>query len=281
MSEICRPMTQFRKLWRNSSRRVFSYILLFFLGVLTCLFSLQILQLSTTDLDDSPVYYSFSDKDPPCEPLPPGETVNSNSKTPKRRELDLPDPGANYYEEVLSVDRHDILNPPSKEQHDQDGFHSIRTSINRFQRTNRRRSQDASRPSGSDTAGPTLWVVTPTFYRPEQKPELTRLAQALLPVSHFVHWIVVDDISQGSDRSLKELQSFLERFPLSFTLLKSLPPSDMKIVGKPRGVGGRRAAIAWLRQYAKEGVVYFGDDDNTYDSDIFLQVRIGSQHFDS
>ena len=129
-------------------------------------------------------------------------------------------------------------------------------------------------PAGGDSfSSPTVWVVTPTFYRPEQKPELTRVAQALLPVSHFVHWIIIDDISQGSEESLKDLKGFLERFMISFTLLKSSPPSGKtKIVGKPRGVGGRQAAMSWIRKNTREGVVYFADDDNTYDSEIFRQV---------
>lgn len=122
--------------------------------------------------------------------------------------------------------------------------------------------------------GPTVWMVTPTFYRPEQKPELTRVAQALLPVSDFVHWIVIEDTSKGTQTSFEDLKSFLQRFPLAVTVLKSLPPKS-KIVGKPRGVGGRTAAIQWLRENANEGVVYFGDDDNTYDSSIFKQVSFG------
>jgi hypothetical protein len=43
----------------------------------------------------------------------------------------------------------------------------------------------------------------------------------------------------------------------------------------------RRAAIDWLRKQFKDknpssanGVVYFADDDNTYDSEIFRQVSI-------
>ncbi|ODM99547.1 Galactosylgalactosylxylosylprotein 3-beta-glucuronosyltransferase S [Orchesella cincta] len=120
--------------------------------------------------------------------------------------------------------------------------------------------------------GPTVWIVTPTFYRPEQKPELTRVAQALLPVSDFVHWIVIEDVSKGSETSFEDLKKFLQRFPLAVTVLKSLPPKS-RIVGKPRGLGGRSAAIDWLRENAKDGVVYFCDDDNTYSSNIFKQMQ--------
>jgi len=39
-----------------------------------------------------------------------------------------------------------------------------------------------------------IYVVTPTFRRPEQVPELTRLAQTLMHVPNIV-WIVVEDAS--------------------------------------------------------------------------------------
>lgn len=41
----------------------------------------------------------------------------------------------------------------------------------------------------------------------------------------------------------------------------------------PDGVPGRRAALVWIRKNAKTGVVYFADDDNTYDYRIFEEVR--------
>lgn len=93
---------------------------------------------------------------------------------------------------------------------------------------------------GDGDEGPRVWVVTPTFYRPEQKPELTRLAQALLPLRHFVYWVLVEDISHGSNHSFSELEYFMKRFSdINYTILKSLPPKqNTKIVGRPRGVGG-------------------------------------------
>lgn len=40
----------------------------------------------------------------------------------------------------------------------------------------------------------------------------------------------------------------------------------------PKGVSNRNGAIAWLRQHAREGVLYMADDDNTYDLRIFKEV---------
>lgn len=42
----------------------------------------------------------------------------------------------------------------------------------------------------------------------------------------------------------------------------------------PRGVANRRAAINWIRQSGKKsGVMYFGDDDNTFDLRLFDEIR--------
>lgn len=42
----------------------------------------------------------------------------------------------------------------------------------------------------------------------------------------------------------------------------------------PRGVANRRAALNWIRQNGKKpGVLYFGDDDNTYDLRMFDEIR--------
>lgn len=42
----------------------------------------------------------------------------------------------------------------------------------------------------------------------------------------------------------------------------------------PRGVANRRAAINWIRSNGKKnGVLYFGDDDNTFDIKLFSEIR--------
>lgn len=41
----------------------------------------------------------------------------------------------------------------------------------------------------------------------------------------------------------------------------------------PRGVANRRAALDWIRQNVNTGVLYFGDDDNTFDLKLFHEIR--------
>lgn len=42
----------------------------------------------------------------------------------------------------------------------------------------------------------------------------------------------------------------------------------------PRGVSNRRAALSWIKSNnIKDGVLYFGDDDNTFDLRLFSEIR--------
>lgn len=43
---------------------------------------------------------------------------------------------------------------------------------------------------------------------------------------------------------------------------------------KPRGVSNRNRGLEWIRANATDGVFYFADDDNTYDIEIFHQVKL-------
>ena len=51
-----------------------------------------------------------------------------------------------------------------------------------------------------------------------------------------------------------------------------MPSKYLKVKNKPRGVANRMAGLTWVRKNAREGVLYFADDDNTYDIRIFEQV---------
>jgi len=54
---------------------------------------------------------------------------------------------------------------------------------------------------------PVIYVVTPTYRRSEQIPELTRMAQTLLNVA-AIHWIVVEDNATLSPVIARLLQRY-------------------------------------------------------------------------
>lgn len=58
-----------------------------------------------------------------------------------------------------------------------------------------------------------------------------------------------------------------------------MPAKYRKNKVKPRGVSNRNRGLEWIRANASDGVLYFADDDNTYDLDIFDEVRIDKINF--
>jgi galactosylgalactosylxylosylprotein 3-beta-glucuronosyltransferase 3 len=126
---------------------------------------------------------------------------------------------------------------------------------------------------------PIIYVITPTYARPVQKADLTRLANTLLHVESL-HWIVVEDSSSRSAL----VGRLLQRSGLVYTHLFATTPPDFKMKStdpnwlKPRGVLQRNAGLAWLRAHlaanpTSAGVTYFADDDNTYDLQLFDEMR--------
>ncbi|XP_018025195.1 galactosylgalactosylxylosylprotein 3-beta-glucuronosyltransferase P isoform X2 [Hyalella azteca] len=117
---------------------------------------------------------------------------------------------------------------------------------------------------------PPLYVITPTYRRAEQIPELTRLAQTLLLVDSLV-WIVVDDADEPTPAVVNYLQ---ERRICHVYLIARMPAKFQKLKNPPRGVANRRKALEWLRKHAKKGgAFYFADDDNTYDTRLLDEIR--------
>ena len=52
-----------------------------------------------------------------------------------------------------------------------------------------------------------------------------------------------------------------------------MPDGFLKIHKNPRGVSNRNRALEWIYLNADDrGVVYFADDDNTYDLRVFQEV---------
>lgn len=124
---------------------------------------------------------------------------------------------------------------------------------------------------------PIIYLVTPTYERPVQKAELTRMSHTLLLVPN-VHWIIVED----SENKTAMVTNFLAKTRISFTHLNIQTPEPVKMTKddpswlKPKGVLQRNFGLNWLRNHidpASKGVVYFADDDNTYDLELFEEMR--------
>lgn len=124
---------------------------------------------------------------------------------------------------------------------------------------------------------PTIYAITPTFARPVQKAELTRLAQSFILVPKF-HWIVIEDAVNKT----KLVSNLLASSLLSYTHLNVATPTNYKLGKrdphwkKPRGVEQRNAALRWIRENldsSHNGIIFFADDDNTYSIQIFAEVN--------
>ena len=134
---------------------------------------------------------------------------------------------------------------------------------------------------------PIIYFVTPTYARSVQIAELTRLGQTLVSIP-ALHWILVEDsiscnpvigkllrrLGKSYHLPVKEAIYIILFAGVSFTHLTSeMPAQYLKHKIKPRGVSSRRAALDWIRKNVYEGVLYFGDDDNTYDFRLFEEIR--------
>ncbi|XP_015791609.1 galactosylgalactosylxylosylprotein 3-beta-glucuronosyltransferase sqv-8 [Tetranychus urticae] len=133
---------------------------------------------------------------------------------------------------------------------------------------------------------PTIYLITPTYSRAEQKAELTRLGNTLLHVES-IHWILIED----SDFPSNLISNFLARFQalsknrsnIRVTHLVKRTPIEYRTKLndpnwlKPRGVLQRNEGLKWLRNNRNNidsrGIVYFADDDNTYDLRLFDEMR--------
>ncbi|XP_022656245.1 galactosylgalactosylxylosylprotein 3-beta-glucuronosyltransferase 3-like [Varroa destructor] len=142
-------------------------------------------------------------------------------------------------------------------------------------------SLKASRNEAETKSQRLVCLVTPTHARPQQKAELTRLSYAFR-LAGRVHWIVVEDAESPSAL----VSRLLADSGLSYTHLTAVTPEKYKLGAndpnwlKPRGVLQRNAALRFLRSRAAQSglvdddaVVYFADDDNTYDIRLFNEMR--------
>ena len=100
--------------------------------------------------------------------------------------------------------------------------------------------------------------------------ELTRLGQTLLHVP-AIRWIVVEDAPTTS----ASIAKLLARLSIPYVHLSAPMPPEYRVERnfQPRGVSNRMAALDWIRQNEiRSGVIYFADDDNSYDIRLFDEV---------
>ncbi|XP_003745152.1 galactosylgalactosylxylosylprotein 3-beta-glucuronosyltransferase sqv-8-like [Galendromus occidentalis] len=143
-------------------------------------------------------------------------------------------------------------------------------------RKNKERLAAFRRRNSSDHEDtPLIFIVTPTYPRPAQLADMTRLCNTLMNVPD-IHWIVAEDFDKENPR-LRELLDFCG---VPFTFLNARTPWIFrygKVFG--RGVFNRNAALAWIRRESaairgdRPSVVYFADDDNAYDIRLFGEIR--------
>lgn len=126
---------------------------------------------------------------------------------------------------------------------------------------------------------PVIYIITPTNNRAEtQLADLTRLRNTLWLVPKIV-WILIED----SPIKTRKISRFLQMSKLQFVHLNEPTSEDLiiksseKVWSKPRGVLQRNKGLQWLRDNSerldRNGVVYFADDDNTYDIRLFEEMR--------
>ncbi|KAB7505561.1 Galactosylgalactosylxylosylprotein 3-beta-glucuronosyltransferase S, partial [Armadillidium nasatum] len=122
-----------------------------------------------------------------------------------------------------------------------------------------------------DPSLPKIYVITPTYGRPEMIPELTRLGQSLLLVPRL-HWIIAEDSYNCTDIIIDLLNSLGS--PYTY-LLSPMPKGYREKKGaKPKGVSNRRAALDWIKEHGNDqDVLYFLDDDNTVNVKLFDEIR--------
>ena len=122
----------------------------------------------------------------------------------------------------------------------------------------------------SDVELPTIFVLTATLPRLDQKAELNRLCNTLLLVPK-VHWIIVEDAKNKTDLTTR----FLQKCGVEYTHLSIPTPEegDQNYKGRVQ----RNLGLQWLRDNAGgspvNGVIFIADDDNSYSPRLFDRMR--------
>uniref|UniRef100_A0A914PE68 Galactosylgalactosylxylosylprotein 3-beta-glucuronosyltransferase n=1 Tax=Panagrolaimus davidi TaxID=227884 RepID=A0A914PE68_9BILA len=110
----------------------------------------------------------------------------------------------------------------------------------------------------------TLIIITPTNKRLERLPDLTRFSQTLMHIKNL-HWIVIEDGIEIYDAVNRLLKRSNIPYAYFFAAKELYLPA--------KGWTQRNNALEYLRKYYRNfdgnAIVYFADDDNTYDIRLF------------
>jgi galactosylgalactosylxylosylprotein 3-beta-glucuronosyltransferase 3 len=135
----------------------------------------------------------------------------------------------------------------------------------------------------------TIHLITPTYFRHTQMADLTRMGQTLLLVPRL-HWILIEDSINQTNQVIEfvdHIRSLAQKYDSDLKmshLYEPTPPQHQrrpneKYYKRPRGVSQRNRALQYLESMLNQSrsiggdVVYFADDDNTYDVRLFEQMR--------
>lgn len=117
------------------------------------------------------------------------------------------------------------------------------------------------------------------------------MGQTLRHVPNLL-WIVIEDANETTALVTRQLERVGVQFVhltctskyvsvIYYTIYQSLRCVWLCIAALPDGYkqletsprSSKNRGLAWLRANATEGVLYFADDDNTYDLELFQQVE--------
>ena len=76
----------------------------------------------------------------------------------------------------------------------------------------------------NDKSVPTIYVITPTYARPQQKAELTRLCHTFLLVPN-IHWIIIEDAKSNTNL----VHNLLANCGVVYSLINEATPPDQKL----------------------------------------------------
>uniref|UniRef100_A0A0N5AZV7 Galactosylgalactosylxylosylprotein 3-beta-glucuronosyltransferase n=2 Tax=Syphacia muris TaxID=451379 RepID=A0A0N5AZV7_9BILA len=111
---------------------------------------------------------------------------------------------------------------------------------------------------------PLIIVITPTIKNPRRIPDMTRLSQTLRQVKRL-KWIVIE----SGNRTLDAISRLLKRSGINYVYINAQTPVEIAV----KGWAQRNAGLTYLREMYdadhEPAVVYFADDDNSYDLRLF------------